>query len=442
MSDFFLYTKLFPFIYILFRAALVTFVFISWKNQKWGAYLICAFLPTYLIRFKGPFDLPMTALEMMILVLFAISLIKKQIVIPAKAGIQKNKLLIFGGFLFIAAATISMFLSTDLRAAAGIWKAYFIEPLMFLAVFISIIKKEDVKNVIKALGFSALYISLYAIAQKFFGFPIPTPWQVEMRATSVFDYPNAVGLFLAPLIPLFIYVILGDAKRGTRIHVDSRLRGNDKIKNIFLIIACILSVITIVFAKSEGAIVALVAGFIIWLFIKLKTRGKIILAVLGATTVLSILFLSISPFPQIKEKLLLNDWSGMVRKTVWSETMEMLKDAPVFGVGLSGYQTAIIPYHNAKWMEIFLYPHNIIFNFWTETGLLGLTGFILIIIWFFSVSFPRRRESANLIFFLFLSMLILLIHGLVDVPYFKNDLSVLFWILAGLAIISDNAKNN
>ena len=33
-------------------------------------------------------------------------------------------------------------------------------------------------------------------------------------------------------------------------------------------------------------------------------------------------------------------------------------------------------------------------------------------------------------------MTVLLIHGLVDVPYFKNDLAVLFWIIIGLIIIN------
>jgi O-antigen ligase len=427
------------------RASLVLFTFISWKNPKWGIYLICALLPTYLIRFNI-LGIPATALEVMTLVLFGIWAIKN---LRLKKSLKftnvkiSDKFLITGVAVFLLAATISMFLSPDFRAAAGIWKAYFIEPLMFLAVFISIIKKDDIKNVIKALGFSALYISLYAFAQKFLGAPITIPWQAEMRATSIFNYPNAVGLYLAPLIPLFIHVILGDAKRSPGIHVDSPNKsGNDKIKNIFLIVACILSVISIIFAKSEGALVALVAGFGIFLFIKLKNRGKIILSVIGSVTIAAILFLNFTPFPQVKEKLLLNDWSGMVRKTVWSETWEMLKDAPVLGVGLSGYQTAIIPYHNAKWMEIFLYPHNIILNFWSETGILGLLGFILIIIGFYKKMFENSniKNTDSPYFILVISMTVLLVHGLVDVPYFKNDLSILFWALVGLTIVSDNTK--
>lgn len=40
------------------------------------------------------------------------------------------------------------------------------------------------------------------------------------------------------------------------------------------------------------------------------------------------------------------------------------------------------------------------------------------------------------------SMAALLVHGLVDVPYFKNDLAVLFWILISLSISTQLLSNS
>jgi len=37
-------------------------------------------------------------------------------------------------------------------------------------------------------------------------------------------------------------------------------------------------------------------------------------------------------------------------------------------------------------------------------------------------------------------MIVLLVHGLVDTPYFKNDLSVLFWLIIGLGIAEANLR--
>jgi len=48
-----------------------------------------------------------------------------------------------------------------------------------------------------------------------------------------------------------------------------------------------------------------------------------------------------------------------------------------------------------------------------------------------------RLPSRALLLGLGGAMVVLLVHGLVDTPYFKNDLSVLFWLIIGLGIIED-----
>ncbi|MEK7122637.1 MAG: hypothetical protein AAB855_02150, partial [Patescibacteria group bacterium] len=98
------------------------------------------------------------------------------------------------------------------------------------------------------------------------------------------------------------------------------------------------------------------------------------------------------------------------------------------------------PYHTHDYLEIFLYPHNFIFNFWSETGLYGLISFLGVCATLLIMLFARlRRENTFFIrvtsFALFGAFMTILIHGLVDVPYFKNDLSVFFWFLVGSSIV-------
>ena len=89
----------------------------------------------------------------------------------------------------------------------------------------------------------------------------------------------------------------------------------------------------------------------------------------------------------------------------------MLQDGRLIaGAGLANYQTSIKPYHtegifikdysdpesqrklvfneayrNAHWqpLEVYLYPHNIILNFWSELGLAGMLLFVWMIIKYF-----------------------------------------------------------
>ncbi|MCA9389730.1 MAG: hypothetical protein KC585_03955, partial [Candidatus Magasanikbacteria bacterium] len=75
------------------------------------------------------------------------------------------------------------------------------------------------------------------------------------------------------------------------------------------------------------------------------------------------------------------------------------------------------------------YPHNIILNFWVETGLAGLLAFFWIVF-----AWLKKKEA------MLLPLVALLIHGLVDVPYFKNDLAIVFFLVLALCAITQSAS--
>ena len=121
------------------------------------------------------------------------------------------------------------------------------------------------------------------------------------------------------------------------------------------------------------------------------------------------------------------------------------------GAGLAAYSKKIAPYHqkvNGENIEIFHHPHNIFLTMWVNLGILGLIGFVWILVWFFSVALSRNNltigqfNNSTIIPFLAASMITLLTTGLVDSPYIKNDLSIFFWALMTLLVISrsDNLK--
>lgn len=400
------------------------FAFLSWRSLLWGVIAISGLLPLYLIRFHLGF-LPMTLLEAMILILFLVFLFKNEFRIrDLVSKIPSAWLAIISIWLLVA--TISVFVSPDKRAALGIWKAYFLEPILFLIVFINVVKKEDLKWIFRALGFSAIYISLFAIYQKFTGFAIPNLfWQAAetRRVTSVFGYPNAVGLYLAPIAVFYFGWLF---QRGQKIFWQ-----------IFKVAVIILSFLAIIFAVSEGALAAVFLGALAIVLAIKKSRWP---ALVGLVILLIIVFSSPTVKELVWQKITLKDFSGQLRITMWGETIKMLKDNFFFGAGLSGYQELVAPYHKAKHIEIYLYPHNIFLNFWSELGLLGVVTFILIMIKFFWDSLTAffktiHPEDKNLLLALIGAMAAILIHGLVDAPYFKNDLSVLFWLVVGSLII-------
>jgi O-antigen ligase len=72
-------------------------------------------------------------------------------------------------------------------------------------------------------------------------------------------------------------------------------------------------------------------------------------------------------------------------------------------------------------------------NFWSEIGIFGLLIFILLLAKYFFNYLKVTAVNRSFYQVLICVMIALLFHGLVDVQYFKNDLSVLFWFWLGLS---------
>ena len=78
-------------------------------------------------------------------------------------------------------------------------------------------------------------------------------------------------------------------------------------------------------------------------------------------------------------------------------------------------------------------PHNIFLAFWLQAGIVGIIGFIYMIIMLYSRVSIKNYAELHWLAVSFLTYF--LIHGLVDTIYWKNDLALIFWLFAGIAVI-------
>jgi len=422
--------------------AIIFFVVFAYWRPLWALYLITALLPSYLIRFKVGL-IPFTFLEAMILLLALILLISRQFDWQK----IKNDAFFWPIITLLIVASISVFVSSEPIKGAGIWKAYFIEPVIFYWLMLSLIKKrKQLEGVFWALGLSVIYLFLVSLFQKFFGWGVPETFLTATgavdRTVSLFGYPNAFGLYVGPLVVLFIGFWFYDNPDPWLHKLSVRWRF------FFKMLVILFGLAGLFLAKSEGAILAVLACvFLMFLFNHRARR----LALAGF--LIGLFYFLFDPVLRdwVLEKVTLQDWSGFVRRTMWGETWLMLKDNWFWGVGLAGYKTAIIPYHTNTWFETFPYPHNILFNFWSELGLMGVLVFVWLSIRFvwvnlknifcityqYSMKLPFDKIASFVFLFVALEMLI---HGLVDAPYFKNDLAVLVWILIGSGVLNWQLK--
>ena len=339
---------------VLLTVYFFLFAFLAWRRPFAALCLITAFLPSYLIRFNV-MGIPMTMLEGMILILITVIIIKKLQIANCRLQIADlnprfaicNLQFAIPIVLLLLAATVSMFIAPDLRAAAGIWKAYFIEPFLFFAIMLSILKTEkDRQWLILSLGISALYISAFAVYQKFTGFLIPNPfWAAEAtrRVTSVYGYPNAIGLYVAPIIVLAVgqlLSILQSWKNPKSQITTTKQIPNPKLQtkqnfshwNLdighcleigYWSLVILSSALAIIFSHTEGAWIAIPLGLIFFGLLMKKYRR-----LTGILTILAILIiLTILPLRSyIWRQITLQGDSGKIHLTIWKESQAMLRE--------------------------------------------------------------------------------------------------------------------
>lgn len=365
----------------------VLFTALAWRDFKFALMLLLALLPTYLLRFSvGP--LPSTLLEVFILTLGGVWLLKYRQVVKIPPALVA----------LLGVATLAIVFSPDKLAALGLWRAYFLEPLLvFVMIRSTFTESRDWQRALQGMGLSVIIISLFAMVQFVTGKGIPVPWDIERRVTSVFEYPNALGLFVAPVMAALAM---------------ARPRG--------WMVAFACGAVAIVLAETEAAYVAIPAA----LLVGVLATPTVSLSVKRGASVLALVALVLAlVLPFTREKLFLHDTSGLVRRAQWSEAMTLLKAQPLQGAGLAGYPTEIAPYHDGTLYEIFQYPHNVGLNIWVELGILGLVVAIWLAIVVARQAWQHRYDP--LVVAGAVGLLTMVIHGLVDVPFFKNDLAVL-----------------
>lgn len=398
----------------------IVFTYLTWKNFRLAVLLLIAALPAYLIRFSiGP--LPSTLLELHFGIIFLIWLIKfsKNDWLVIQKFLQNNRFAAWSIALFFVASIASIFISDMWFYSLGQWRAYILEPLIFF--FILLGQRFSPRNLALTLGISTLSISIVAILQKVTGsFYPPALWDDQFfgRVTSFFTSPNAVGLYIVPILLL------------------SAVLENNHTKNLSWYIFASLGTIVILFTRSLGALGALAGGALVWLFFRGYKKiaiGIVTLGLLGALIL-----------PQTQALLINKEKSGSNRLVLWTYSWEYLTESPknfVFGAGIRQFFRKVQkPHYDAEELERLIYPHNIFLNFWTELGLFGLLGFLGLYGALVAKAYKVWKNNVLLGAAVLAALAAFFAHGLLDVPYFKNDLAFLFWIMAAIIFLQKNPE--
>jgi hypothetical protein len=379
------------------------------------AVATCALTPAYTIRWHVGFY-PTTLLEAAMLITIGAFIVESvrrwPIVWRTKFEVPI--------LLFILAGAISVVVSSDHRAALGLFRAYFLEPAAFFYVLAAVVTTPRRASLILA-GFGVA-LTVLAVPNIEVTLKAAQDHTLNVAGTppvAIYTVSNAVALFEVPVIAVAASVML----YGTTWF--------ERALGAFIVG---LGTLSVLLTFSRGAYLAL---FVVAIVLALTHRLRILLLALVVVVIVVALRLP-GVTRRVAQELNLSDPRNSLfpRLQLWGVTMRMLAHHPIFGSGLAGFASAINPYRNG-YAEQQIYPHNILLNFWSETGILGVVAFAWLMIqtfvstlkgWLHGSPAWRPYQLGVLLF-----LVAVLAHGLVDVPFFKNDLSLQFWAFLGLA---------
>jgi len=394
-------------------------------------YLICAILfllPTYLVKFSI-FNIPVTLLEILIYIAAILTLISNLKFKNPKPYSKINNLII-PVLLFIIAGIIGVIVSPDKTISLGQFKAFVFDPILFFWIlWINITDQKQIKPLLYSLILSGIYVAGYSLWQYSVG-------QIteDGRVVGIFGYsPNYLTFYMVPVMILAILVFYFN-----------------KTKNLWLnflkFLLVILFFTSIYLAGSRAAMGALVisAGaffiFKYWGWIKAR---KITVVFLSCYLVILLLagyqfikpnFTSSNPGARITN-------SNNIRWEIYKVTItEIIPSSWLWGVGLGNFQDYFsqLTEHRVNFPEWIspkaLTAHNIFLQTWMNGGLIGLVSFV----WILVIAFSNINLSNKYSFSLLIILIAILIQGLVDTPYWKNDLAIMFWFFIFLILMLKN----
>jgi O-antigen ligase len=368
----------------------------------------------------GP--IPTTLLEMLIIItvaMYAATLWRHRGPLPSRTWLD------IPIALLLIAGAIAIFVASDHRGALGIYRAYLLEPIAIYYVAVAVLGTaaaiESVLLVwaVGAVLFSGIEIATFAAAL------LADRLNPDFAAAAFGINPNSVALYLEPLIGLAAgFALFGERRQRV------------------IAAACLLFLLPAELATlSRGGLLALATLVGIAIVTVQAPRLRIGLMVGAAAGVVGALTLPIIG-PRVARGFDPMWGTFENRGRIWAATFRMLRDHPLFGAGLNSYQATMAPYRLADRNLIpEPYPHNIFLTSWTELGVLGMVAFSAVLVGLVVVPWRRFKHAVAglqraLLWGTGAAFAMMLVHGLVDSPYWKNDLSLEFWSLAALQAVS------
>lgn len=280
--------------------------------------------------------------------------------------------------------------------------------LAYLSVFFVIIGHFRTKNQLRTLVMALFYIGgflvLFALVQKatwngriFWFYPVEEYLISGKGIWGPYINRNHFAGYLEMVIPfgLGMMIYTAPGRRSSPDALQSNRVGrfladpNFSVFTSFFVVVLIMT--AALFATlSRGGIAACVVSFAFFVWITRKRRSlrsrSLLLALLALVVSAVVVF---AAWDRIENRF--EDAGYIDRATVWSDSLGIMRDYPLFGSGLGAFESTYMRYQSRYTQILFDHAHNDYIEAMTDTGLIGtsLAGGAAILL--FSALYRRWR---------------------------------------------------
>jgi len=323
-----------------------------------------------------------------------------------------------------------------------------------LAYFL--ISKNNLKSinlfiVLSALIFISFELILYITDSSIFNY-LSNIIQAEVFDTYLMNQSRhrfALNNHLELFFPLLFYALISNQ--------------HSKIRNIILFLGLISLIFLTVIANSRSRFLSLAFAIVFVFFLNLKYKylniqifnkiNKLIMTIVIGLTLFLLALIQYKPYIIVDRILLSEDYVDYLtinsRIQAAEQSVEYFISSPIMGIGLGNYidnrrfslkYQQNVPQFQLNFANLSrMSPHNVFFQYLSETGLIGTLPFIIIICYFikadinYMIQIKRNNltENSLIILSFIIASWTLFIHGVFN-PFITVFITGWFWFLRGV----------
>jgi len=356
--------------------------------------------------------------------------------------------------LFVLGAFIgaSIVPSGSYNHALGILKSWIVIPVVYFFVLYRTIKtREDIQIVIYLYVASAFLLSMIGLFQAVSGHYLT----IDSRVSGPFCSANYLAMYIAPALVFVCVRILQTFIHKTFESASTRWTSLER--RIYLSGIVSILFVAIILTQSYGGIIGVfMTIFFYIIYERYKAKNKLtkvfltkLIAFITVVILLGAGLVAILNTEKFQNLVKVDEHTSIAtRLEIWQVGLKLIEENPVLGIGLGEYENNYKkrasellghePYEQNR-----LHSHNLYMETWLNAGFFGLVAFLwLLVLIFIHIKKTLRFLSVELrqiMVAVSMMLVYILLHGVVDVQFWKNDLALVFWLVVAI-VFSITAK--